>query len=298
MRKPLVGCLLLWVAACAHPKPPGLQTFSLATYKASYRDARAPKTSVCSEDPATLVKELEAMNAVLEAFLQATSAPVEGIWSDEHVALLGDGQKQLPPALDAYEAELHQASSCKKVNAAETVKKGLEYVRQAKARLTEAQTTIAAVQHRQAVKKWHDGLNAEEQSAQAQWCPPKPKPGSVDIYFALQDEKGHWEWHFCDGVRVQAEGSGPGEFIPPIGDKKKRKPKPYLDAALKYPTSEVHHAPAPPKVAEAEPEKEKETAAPDNAAPAPAEKDKPAAEKEKQAAEKGEAEPEAPPPEP
>jgi hypothetical protein len=280
MHKPLVGLLLLGVAACAHSKPPPLQTMTLAAYKASYRDTKAPKTNVCSADFGLLAQEIDGMNALLEAFLGGTSAPAEGVWSEEHLTLLADAQKVLPATLDAYESELKQANVCKfkKGDLSEPAKKGLEYVRQARSRLVEAPALIAGVELKQAVQKWHQGLVSEEQSAQAQWCPPKPKPGSIEIYFAFQDEKGHWEWHFCDGGRVQAQGGGPGEFVPPVGDKKKHKPKPYLDAALKYPNSEVHRPPSAPAPV---PAAEKAEAPPD----------KPAEDKDK-------AEPTTPPPDP
>jgi hypothetical protein len=276
---------LAGVAACAHPKPPPTQSFSLAAYKASYRDTKAAKTSLCSAEGPAIAQEIDGMNALLESFLGETSAPADGVWTDEHLALLRDAQKLLPPVLDGYESELKQVTACKwkKLDLAEPDHKGLEYVHLTRGRLVDAPGLMASVELGRALKKWHGSLAEEEQSAQAQWCPPKPKAGSIEIYFAFQDEKGHWEWHFCDGGRVQAMGGGPGEFIPPANDKKKRKPKPYLDAALKYPNSEVHKAPAapPPPAAAAE-------------APAP----EPANEESKPAKDKDKVEPESPPAEP
>jgi hypothetical protein len=255
MRKARVGLFLLSLAACSHPKPPPLQSFKLEAYRADYRDPAAPKTSVCGAEPKALAKEMSGMEELLSAFLQSTSAPSDGVWSDDHLALLKASQDSMGKVLDVYQAELAQVVKCKfdkKLGFDELLPKSEELIGQARKRIDEGPGLLAAVDARKATKKWHDGLPGEEESAKGQWCPPKLRPGASDVYFAFKDESGHSEWLFCDGSKVKADGSGAPEWIPGAAEesgKKKKKaakptPKPYLEAAAKYPEKEIHKAPA------------------------------------------------------
>jgi hypothetical protein len=254
MRKARVGLFLLSLAACSHPKPPPLESFKLEAYQASYRDPAAPKTSVCGAEPKALAKEMSGMEELLAGFLESTSAPSDGVWTDEHLALLRESQDAMAKVLDTYQAELAQVLKCKfdkKLGFDDLDKKSEELIRQSRSRIADAPGLLAAVEARKATKKWHEGLPGEEDSAKGQWCPPKPKPGASDVYFAFKDENGHAEWLFCDGAKVKSDGSGAPEWTPGAvedGGKKKKKskptPKPYLEAAAKYPEKEIHKAPA------------------------------------------------------
>jgi hypothetical protein len=274
MRKARVGLFLLCLAACSHPQPPPLQSFKLEAYQANYRDPAAPKSSVCGAEPKALAKELSGMGDLLSAFLESTSAPSDGAWSEDHLALLKASQDSLGKVLDTYQAELFGVVKCKfdkKLGIDELVQKSEELVGQARKRIDEAPGLLAAVEARAATKKWHDGLPGEEESAKGQWCPPSPRPGSSDVYFAFKDESGHAEWLFCDGSKVKAEASGAPEWIPGAAaeekvSKKKKKakaptPKPYLEAAAKYPAKEIHQAPSGAPAADKPKADEKEKSA-------------------------------------
>src|SRR5579863_841628 len=165
MRKARVGLFLLSLAACSHPKPPPLESFKLEAYQASYRDPAAPKTSVCGAEPKALAKEMSGMEELLAGFLESTSAPSDGVWTDEHLALLRESQDAMAKVLDTYQAELAQVLKCKfdkKLGFDDLDKKSEELIRQSRSRIADAPGLLAAVEARKATKKWHEGLPGEE----------------------------------------------------------------------------------------------------------------------------------------
>ncbi len=93
----LTACLLtVVVAGCAHKgAAPRQQMLSLGGHLAKYRDWKG--ADVCGTDPAVLKKELTAMNDLLLEFVTATSAGAQGTWTEEQIALLDEGVRELPP---------------------------------------------------------------------------------------------------------------------------------------------------------------------------------------------------------
>ncbi|MHB8875471.1 MAG: hypothetical protein ACYC8T_17445 [Myxococcaceae bacterium] len=243
--------LLLGLTGCGHKKlpPPIEQKLTLGGNVATYRDYR--KGVVCDMEPHRLESDLDSMNALLVSFLGQTSASREGMWADEHVSLLEGAVQALPAALDGHESALSGMRRCKfdtKADLGETARKGEELARQSRKRLADAPGLLTWLNAKRAVEKWREAQPAAQQAGREEWCPPSPRPGAPDLFYASA-EGGQTRWYFCDGSLVTAEGASPPQFLgsPAEGKKaKKPQPKPYLEAAAKYPSSEVQRPPPMP----------------------------------------------------
>src|SRR4051812_32080541 len=114
MRAIVVGLLLLvasLVSGCATARKTATpQPLTLGRWKAEYRDYAG--IDVCHEDLARLAAELDRMNQLLAEFLSCTAAGFDGVWADEHLAVLEEGRKKLAPALAAYEPLMTALSRC------------------------------------------------------------------------------------------------------------------------------------------------------------------------------------------
>ena len=120
---------------------------------------------------------------------------------------------------------------------------------------------LPRLKERLEVNKWKAAQADAMKTGKESWCPEKPKPGAVpEIYYASTDETGKTEWVFCDEMKVDAAEGGKPELVLEDPKKKPKNAKGYLDAAAKYPASEVQHAPKPgEKAAEQKPEEKKDT---------------------------------------
>jgi len=255
MRKLALACLLgAAVVGCGKKRisPGADQSLTLAGKTATWHDWK--KAQICDVDELRVESDFASMKELLLSALGQTSASFDGAWSDENLAVLDAMPKQLPPALDALDKGLADAAHCKWSEQSKVP--GLltplgELVGQAH-RKTDGATTLAAkVRGHQALKAWRDKQPGAREQAKKDWCPPKPKPGQPDIFYAFEDETGHGEWLFCDDskVTVASPGAAP-TFEAAATAKKKPKDKPYLDEAAKYPVGDIQRAPredaAPP----------------------------------------------------
>jgi hypothetical protein len=245
LRRCLVPVLVLF--GCGHKKlpPPLEQKVTLGERTATYRDYR--NGNVCDADPQKLDGDLSSMNALLASFLGQTSARRDGMWADEHIALLTQAEKALPPALDGHQSAVGGLAACDfgpALDVAENLRVGEELARQARKRLAEAPALLTYITARRALEKWTEEQPAAQQAAREQKCPAKPKPGQPPLYFAAQDAGGKTRWLFCDGAQVTADAAGSPQFTLPD---RKVAPKPYLDAAAAYPAADVRR---PPKLPE------------------------------------------------
>jgi hypothetical protein len=246
--------IALAVSGCVREfRPPPVQELQLGTKTAPYRTYAAKTLCFAGRDyQPTLKGELTAMNELLGAFLQGTSAGPEGVWATEHVQMLEHAQSALTPALDAYEATLSQAKDClfeHKYEFPELARKGLELVRQSRQRVADAGGLLPTVRAKAELSKWKDQLAKDQDSEHSNWCPPKPRP-APDVYFALEDETGRTEWLFCDGTKVvNHPGAKAPEYVAPGEGRpaSKSMQSSYLKAAAKYPSSQIRRAPKTPE---------------------------------------------------
>ncbi len=123
-------------------------------------------------------------------------------------------------------------------------RKGDELTQQAQANVDKGPELIPLLRAKVVLTKWKTDQAAAIETARGEWCGAKPKPGSIpDIYYALEDETGKTQWIFCDESKVTLEGTAKPNVVEPEGNKKKVDHKKYVDAALKYPASEIQRAP-------------------------------------------------------
>ncbi len=234
------------LAACAAKKPPPPQSLTLGENKLEYRDYSRVKGSLCDADPRRLGPELQNINEVLAQFVSKTEGVSKPTAAAEEVELLREGSKSLGAVVDAHGKNLAGLSGCgfkKQAPFPEVTQKGNELVTQAKARLAEAPTVLAAADKRLAEQKWREDSNAREATAKQTWCGGKVAVGSGDIYFARQESDGTMRWLFCDGIMVEgASGAEPTLIIPDTISKKDRRKiqdKRYLEAVTEYPAEEI-----------------------------------------------------------
>ncbi|MCA2977853.1 MAG: hypothetical protein INH41_30915 [Myxococcaceae bacterium] len=226
---------------------------TLGGVRATYRDyAFVP--DLCFLDPAVIHRDLDSMSALLAGFLGQTSAGPDGMWADEHVALLEEAQRALPTPLDVQRRGLAQAAkaSCR----FEGLSRAKELNELAQRRLIEAPTLLEVVKAKKALAAWREGLPASRQAARERACAPPPKgakgPTEPVVFAAFEDEKNRIEWLFCDGAKVAAAPGSPPAFEPPPVDPAVKKPKKapdakaYLEVQAKFPPAEVSRAPKVP----------------------------------------------------
>lgn len=256
MRAPRILLLGLSAAlsACAAKKPPPPQSVTLGQNKLEYRDYARVKGSLCDADPRRLGPELQKVNETLEQFVSKTEGSSKPEATAEEVDLLREGSKSLGPVVDAHVRNLAGLNGCgfkKQPPFPDLLKKGNEVLTQAKARLAEAPTVLAAADKRLAEQKWGEESSAREATAKQTWCSGKVTVGSGDVYFARQQADGKLRWLFCDGVSVEwMSGSEPAVIVPDTISKKDRRKiqdKRYLEAAKGYPAEEIDKFGAPQK---------------------------------------------------
>lgn len=245
-----LACSLLVASACLKlvVKTPTEAYVSLAGLRATYRDW-SRVADLCTVDKKIVEGDFESLNALLANFLGQTSAGPDGSWADEHVALLEEGQRVLPVALDLQGRGVKLASTagCRFDGLTRTQ----ELTDLAKKRLADAPELLEAVKAKKALAAWRDGLPSAHQAARERSCaaPVKGKPAPAPTVFAaFEDEKGRTEWLFCDGAKVAASpGSLPTYEAAPADPAKKAKKAPeakaYLDAQAKFPAADVSRAP-------------------------------------------------------
>jgi hypothetical protein len=242
------------LSACAAKKPPPPQSVTLGQNKLEYRDYARVKGSLCDADPRRLGPELQKINETLEQFVAKTAEAAKPEATAEEVGLLRDGSKSLGPVVDAHTRNVAGLNGCgfkKQAPFPDLIKKSNEVLTQAKARLTEAPTVLAAAEKRLAEQKWQEDSAAREATAKQTWCGGKVTVGSGDVYFARQEPDGKMRWLFCDGVMVEwVSGSDPDVVIPETISKKDRRKiqdKRYLEAVKAYPAEEIDKFGAPKK---------------------------------------------------
>lgn len=255
MRQLFLTMVMVLSSACVKRvvPVPTEATVTLGGQKASYRDW-SRVVDLCMVDPTVVQRDFDSMSALLANFLGQTAAGPDGVWAEEHVALLQEGQRVLPTPLALQKTSLGQVRSagCKFQGAIRTE----ELNDQATRRLAEAPALLEVVKAKKAVAAWRDALPAAQQMARERSCAPpakgqKPAPGPL-LFAAFEDEKGRTEWLFCDGAKVAASpGNVPAyeaAAVDPSAKKAKKPadPKAYLEAQAKFPSSEVNRAPKLP----------------------------------------------------
>jgi hypothetical protein len=226
---------------------------TLGGQRATYRDFSSIP-DLCFLDPKVVHGDFDSMGVLLANFLGQTSAGPDGMWAEEHVALLEEAQKVLPVALDLQQRGLGQAAkaSC----SFQGLTRAKELNEMARRRLAEAPELLEVVKAKKALAAWKDALPASHQAAKDKACAPpakgaKPPPGPV-VYAAFEDEKNRAEWLFCDGAKVAASPGNPPAYEAPPADPAAKKPKKapdakaYLEAQAKFPAADVSRAPRLP----------------------------------------------------
>lgn len=251
------------VGGCAKAivKPPKEQLAKVGSLTATYRDW-SKTTDLCLVDAKVVQADFDSTTHLFAEFLGQTSAGPEGMWADEHVALLEQGQAELPAVVKVTKRSVAAARKAQcKFNGLNKVN---ELAGQAEKRLEEAPDLLAQVKARKALAQWKAQLIPAMDTAK-QRCeqpPPAkgkaPPPPKADLYYAFEDEKGQTEWLFCDGAKVVASTGQPPAHVPgpevaPVKGKKPVKlssPQEYLDAAAKRSSADIDRAPKlPSKIA-------------------------------------------------
>lgn len=229
--------------------PPKETLITVGTVSAPVRNW-AGLEGLCDVPPESWAADQQAMSALLANWLGQTSAPADGAWDDEHVALLEQGLSVLPTPLD------QQRKAIDRAKAEKCPFKGLNTARelndQATRRIEEGPWLATQVKARLALAKWKYILPAMRDDAKTNACITKMKPKEPILYFAAEDENAKLEWLFCDGSKVIASPGNPPawEANPsPTAKKPKKEPDPklWLDIAAKYPAESVSRAPKVPK---------------------------------------------------
>ncbi|NMO20881.1 hypothetical protein HPC49_36695 [Pyxidicoccus fallax] len=249
------------LCACASRPAPPVKSYTLGMSRADYRDYAGARANPCDAEPRWLSDELTAVNSLLSRFLRETenAARPEAPEHEQHVALLQEAMKTLPPVLAVHRGTLAKLPECgfRRSGAfPEIARRGAELVEAAGTRLTDAPRTLAAAQRKEAVRKWKEEGPAREASARGNWCPEKPQVGQAVAYYVRMDADGRTVAHFCDGHRVEQVSGGEPQLIEPEGlsraMRRRVQPKAYLDAAANFPPEEMDRHPdlVPAKAAE------------------------------------------------
>ena len=244
-----VSVVAVGVGGCAKRVPPTpTDAFvTLGGKQVLYR-SWAQVDDLCAINPHQFTDEQLALTAVLADWLGQTSAPADGAWDDEHLALLEEGTKGLPPALAAQQRSLAAAASARCEFAG--LGPARELNEQALRRVAEAPELIDMVRARLALAKWKDARPLAQQQAKETQCSTKLAPPEPILYFAAEDEKARLEWLFCDGSMVVASPGNPPAWSPnPTAKKTKVEPEPkvWLEIASRYPPESVSRAPKLPR---------------------------------------------------
>lgn len=235
------------------PSPPPEASVTLLGRTATYRDW-SKVSELCLVNAKTLESEFESMNALVVEFLGKTSAGPDGVWADEHIALLEEGVLTLLTPLDTQKRSLNSVSKapCRFVG----INRTLELTDLARKRIAEAPAVLEVVKAKKALAAWKEALPSVQEAAREKTCSnaikgAKPANGPV-LFVAFEDEKNAAEWHFCDGSKVvAAPGVFPTYQAPPL-EKPPKRPrrffaeKAYLDLQAKFPSADVLRAPKLP----------------------------------------------------
>jgi hypothetical protein len=210
---------------------------------ASYREWKTEDP--CKGDPAVLKKDLNSMNDLMSEFLTQTGMGIEGTWTDDQVNGLDSAQNELPPGVDALSKSVSLLKKCKMdPQITSAVKKADDNIRDTRQRLQDAPSIIPVLKAKIVLTKWKADQAEALKSGREQWCAPSYKPGTVpDIFYAAEDEMGKTEFHFCNDVKVVTETGGKPALVDPDNKTKKKEHAKYLEAATKYPATEVQKAP-------------------------------------------------------
>lgn len=199
--------------------------------------------------------ELDGANVLLADFLQSTSAGTDGFWADEHLALLTDGQKALPAPLDVLRKTYQRLRQCRlepSTGLPEIVRRGEELTRQSSSRLEEAPELLSFGEARRAIGQWEASIPALREQARKERCraPKRPSksPSPPVVFFATESFEGGHLWLFCDGTAVRGTAKGSAEILPSKRKPPKRPadPRPYLEAAARFPVADVARSPKLP----------------------------------------------------
>lgn len=234
----LVGC-----AKRVVPIPPE-NTIALAGQTAVYRPWQQVQ-ELCFVPEAQFVGEQQALSTLLAEWLGKTSAPVDGVWDEEHLALFEEGARVLPPALETQRDALDRAVSCR----FQGLSAPRELRSQAERRVAEAADAVPLIRARLALVKWKEVRPVAQATAFDENCRLKAAPKAPILYYAAEDETARLEWLFCDGVKVVASVGNPPAYEASTTAKKTKKapdPAQYLELASKFPSERVSRAPKPP----------------------------------------------------
>lgn len=211
--------------------------YRLGDWKITYR-AYAPASTICEAEPQWLYDELEQVNGMLDAFL-VHGTTRGGAWGDQHLPLLAQAVKTLPPLVAVHEANLGALERCAFSRSGlypKLLERGLKLVKEAHLELDKMPELVRFARHRGEVERWDKDRAAKQERAK-ETCPPEAaKP---IVYFAWQDEYGTRVWQFCDGVVVRAPVRKPFEVEPAAT---KQAPS-YVQAARSYPELAILKAP-------------------------------------------------------
>jgi hypothetical protein len=250
----LLAGALLCVSGCASSrgKLPESEIFELGLSRASYRNYAHSKANICSAEVRWLLDELSSVNGLLGSFLDKTSAGYDGFWAKEQLDLLEDGARRLPELLDVHEKNLADLQKCRFARTRafpDLTHRGTEYVRMARRRVEESPALVAYVRARAARELWSQERPRAELEAR-RTCPARPRPGAIELYYAWEDDQRQVQWLFCDGAKVRSAPDGQKDFVEPFGlsvkDRRKLRPKSYLDATERFDPARVDRAPLLP----------------------------------------------------
>lgn len=237
---------LLLLSACARRVAtiPVESTIALGDQRAIYRPWQQVE-ALCLVPEQQFVGEQQALSTLLADWLGRTSAPIDGGWDEEHVALLEEGARVLPPAISTQKAAIARAKQCgfKGLSAPN------ELLDQAERRVNEAADTAPQIRARIALLQWREVRPVAQATAFDENCRLKAAPQAPILYYAAEDETARLEWLFCDGAKVVASIGNPPKYEPnPNARKAKKQPDPqqYLDLAAAFPGERISRAPRPP----------------------------------------------------
>ena len=210
--------------------------------------AWASMEGLCEISPDQWAGEHEAMQALLANWLGKTSAPAEGAWDDEHVAILDEGLRVLPEAVKTERASLDAAKT--RACYFRSTSGLRELVDQTQKRLDDGAWLSKVVKARLALARWKDAQPERIATAKEESCITKMKPKEPILYYAAEDETARLEWRFCDGSHVVASPGNPPAWEPDPAARKPKKdpdPKVWLDLAARYPAEKINRAPKLPR---------------------------------------------------
>jgi hypothetical protein len=238
--------ILLPLLACAggQKRAPLRDEFSLGPYRARWVDYS--RKDICQLPPRTLVSELQDSHSLLQAFLTDTGAPWRAVWTASNIALLEQGQRDLPAALNVLEQTHLLAASCPHDSAWELgalLSQGENLIRQSRVRLEKAPLLLNQAHARVELDGWRKEQPEIQEASRGQTCREHAAPTTV--YYAAEDETGRTVWQFCDGAEV-AKASGAQMRLTVGGAKGKTLESDYFDAAAQYPSAQVLRSPKLP----------------------------------------------------